>query len=61
MTTQDDPMAALRRGFKLIELPRGWKIKCRHCTDQWKLATDEPAIGNILHLLNHERSHTEKA
>jgi hypothetical protein len=56
---RNDPMLALKRGFKLIELPRGWKIECKQCKSRWKLTTDEPAIGNVLHLLNHEASHRD--
>ena len=65
MPKTDDGLApAIRHYFFVKDLkkhPKGWLIECPHCGQEWRLvrrADNAPvAVGNILHLLNHERSH----
>ena len=34
-----------------------WKLTCKKCGKGWRLSKDSNHPGNILHLLNHARSH----
>jgi len=55
-----DPFAALRRGFRIRETPKGYTIHCRACRASWAvsgLADWHNRPGGVLLLLDHEAGH----
>jgi len=40
-----------------------WNMWCKHCKKGWSLKKPKPGeqvgVGNLLHLLNHAKSHKE--
>ena len=58
-----DTMKSIRKYFTVETAPhqpKKWLIVCPKCSDMWHLAKDSNHVGNVLHLLNHARSHDEK-
>lgn len=55
-----DPMKAVRKYFAVETAPRQpgkWLITCEKCDSMWHLSKSDKHPGNVLHLLNHARSH----
>jgi hypothetical protein len=53
-------MKAVRKYFAVETAPRQpgkWLITCEKCDSMWHLSKSDKHPGNILHLLNHARSH----
>jgi len=56
-------MKPIRKYFTVETAPRNpdkWLIICPKCADMWHLDKSNKHVGNVLHLLNHARSHDEK-
>ena len=60
---ETDMMKPIRKYFEVTEAgPRHrqcWLVTCPKCGDMWHLDKGNPHPGNVLHLLNHARSHDE--
>jgi uncharacterized C2H2 Zn-finger protein len=59
----DDMMKPIRKYFTVETAPRQknkWLIECPKCGEMWHLDKNSKHSGNVLHLLNHARSHDEK-
>lgn len=55
-----DMMKPIRKYFTVEQAPRQldkWLIVCPKCSDMWHLDKKSTHPGNVLHLLNHARSH----
>lgn len=46
--------------FEAKDKGQNWHLFCRKCGKGWALKKSSQAVGNLLHLLNHARSHEEK-
>lgn len=57
--TENPLDAVVPRYFNAIDKGRDWHLRCRKCGKGWALKKDNTHVGNILHLLNHARSHVE--
>jgi hypothetical protein len=59
----NDMMKPIRKYFKVEQAgkahPKFWLIVCPKCEQMWHLGKDSKHPGNVLHLLNHARSHDE--
>jgi uncharacterized C2H2 Zn-finger protein len=59
---ENDMMKPIRKYFEVETAPRQtdkWLISCPKCDAMWHLPKDNKHGGNVLHLLNHARSHDE--
>jgi len=45
--------------FKAESKGKVWHLYCRHCDKGWALLKTSNHPGNLLHLLNHARSHAK--
>ncbi len=52
--------APLPEYFNAKSVGNKWELRCKRCDVGWSLPKDNKHPGNILHLLNHARSHDEK-
>jgi len=60
---QSDMMTSIRKYFTVETAPRQpkkWLVTCEKCDSMWHLDKDSKHPGNVLHLLNHARSHDVK-
>lgn len=57
----EDPIASLRDKFRIENHSKEWHLFCLKCPKAFALKrSDTVAVGNVLALLNHAASHTEK-
>lgn len=57
--TQHRAKAPLPEYFDAENHGAEWHLFCKRCGKGWSLQKSSRAVGNILHLLNHVRSHDE--
>jgi hypothetical protein len=63
---QTDPLtgAPLPKYFEGSDEGHYWHMECKRCGHVWALKKPDPgkvvAVGNLLHLLEHARSHKDK-
>jgi len=50
--------APLPEYFDAKDHGQDWHLFCKVCGAGWALAKNNTAPGNVLHLLNHARSHS---
>lgn len=55
----EDDKPPLEEYFNAKSVGKDWHLYCKKCGQGWKLAKSSNRPGNILHLLNHARSHEE--
>ena len=48
---------SILRGFDVDDAGTRFEVWCKRCDKGWGLKKGSSAIGNVLHLLNHEASH----
>lgn len=60
MAKTDKVPPAIEKYYYVEDKGTKWHLLCPACDEAWSVPKDKAhAIGNILHLLNHARSHDE--
>jgi hypothetical protein len=52
--------APLQKYYIAVDKGTKWHLLCKNCDEAWSVPKERAhAVGNVLHLLNHARSHDE--
>lgn len=54
------PEAPLPKYYDVEDAGDEWNLWCKRCGKGWALSKQSTHPGNLLHLLDHARSHTNK-
>jgi hypothetical protein len=50
----------LEKHYIVVDKGTKWHLLCKQCDEAWSVPKDGLKAGNMLHLLNHARSHGEE-
>ena len=50
---------AILRGFNVEDAGKDFHVWCKRCSKGWALKKTSTHVGNVLHLLNHEKGHRQ--